>query len=89
MHTLQHTEIVKIRYKNGESWPGIMKFVRKFELFGQASDVKNRICVLRARTPANIASVAQSVGENPGLSISRRSLELEISQTTLHRIFCM
>ena len=36
--------------------------------------------------PLCIASVAHSVGENPGLSIPRRSLELGISQTTLHRI---
>ena len=40
----------------------------------------------RARTPANIASVVHSVEKNPGLSIPRRSLELDISQTTLHRI---
>ena len=40
----------------------------------------------RARTPANIASVAHSVKENPGLSILRHSLELGISQTTLHWI---
>ena len=63
-----------------------MKLVQNFELLGQVSDVKNRTRALSARTPANIASVAHSVEENTGLSISRRSLELGISQTTLHWI---
>ena len=63
-----------------------MKLVQKFELLGQVSDVKNRTRARRARTPANIASAAHSVKENPGLSIPRRSLELGISQTMLHRI---
>ena len=69
-HTLQQrTEIVKIRYKNGENFAEtvrkiesflrrretpsrsvIMKLMQKFELFEQASDVKNRIPVRRART---------------------------------------
>ena len=48
--------------------------------------MKNRTRARRARTPANIASVAHSVEENPGLSIPRRFLELGISQTNLHRI---
>ena len=48
--------------------------------------MKNRTRARRARTPANIASVAHSVEENPGLSIPHRSLELGVSQTTLHRI---
>ena len=63
-----------------------MKFVQKLELLGQVSDMKNRTHALRARTSANIASAAHSVEENPGLTISRRSLELCISQATLHRI---
>ena len=48
--------------------------------------MKNRTRARRARTPANIASIVDSVKENPGLSIPRHSLELGISQTTLHRI---
>ena len=48
--------------------------------------MKNRTRSRRARTPANILSVADSMEENPGLSIPRRSLELGISQITLHRI---
>ena len=62
-----------------------MKLVQKFELLAQLSDMKNRNRSGRARTLANIASVAHSVEENPDLSIPRRSLELGISQTTLHR----
>ena len=46
----------------------------------------NRTRARRARTPANIASVADSVEKNPDLSIPRRSLALGISQTTLRRI---
>ena len=63
-----------------------MKLVQKLELLGQFSDVKNRTRARRARTPANIASVTHSVEEKPVFSIPRRSLELDILQTTLHRI---
>ena len=68
------------------SRPAIVKLVQKFELLGHVSDVKDRTRARRARTPANIASVARSVKENPGLSILRRSLKLGILQTTLHWI---
>ena len=61
--------------------------MQKFELLGQVSDVKNQTRSHRSRTPANIASVAHSVEENPGSSILRHSLELGISQETLHRIW--
>ena len=64
----------------------IQKLVEKFELLGQVSDVKNKTRARRSRTTENIAAVAQSVEENPGLSIPRRSLELGIPQTSLHRI---
>ena len=64
----------------------IQKFVGKFELLAQVSDVKNKTRARRSRTTENIAAVAQSVEENPGLSIPRRSLELGIPQTSLHRI---
>ena len=43
--------------------------MKKFELLGQVSGVKTR-----ARRAENIALVAESVEENPGLSIPRRSL---------------
>ena len=68
------------------SRPAIVKLVQKFELYGQVRDVKNRTRARRARTPPNIASVAHSVEENPGLPIPCHSLELGILQTTLHRI---
>ena len=44
--------------REAPSWPAIVKLVQKFELLGQVSDVKNRTRAHRARTPANIASVA-------------------------------
>ena len=49
--------------------------MEKFELLGQVSDVKNKTRSRRSRTTENIAAVAQSVEENPCLSIPRRSLE--------------
>ena len=72
--------------REANSRPAIVKLVQKFELLEQVSDVKNQTHACRARTPANIASVAHSVKETRGLFIPRRSLELDISQTTLHRI---
>ena len=53
----------------------IQKLVEKFDLLGQVSDVKNKTRARRSRTTENIAAVAQSVEENPVLSIPRRSLE--------------
>lgn len=41
---------------------------------------------LRRRRDENIAAVAERVEENSVLSSSRRSLELAIPQTLLHRI---
>ena len=64
--------------REAPSRPAIVKLVENFELLGQVSDVKNRNCVRRSRTTENIAVVARSVDENPGLSIPRRSLELGI-----------
>ena len=64
----------------------IVKLVQTIEMLGQVSDVKNRTRARRARTSANIAFVAYSVEENPGLFIPRRSLELGISQMIVHRI---
>ena len=39
------------------------------------------------RTPEDIADVAESVCEAPSTSIHRRSLQLNISETSLKRIF--
>ncbi|VEN62217.1 unnamed protein product, partial [Callosobruchus maculatus] len=64
----------------------IQKLVQKFELLIQVSDVKNKNRARRSRTMENIAAVAQSVEQYPGLCIPRRSLELGIPQTLLHRI---
>ena len=64
----------------------IHKLVEKFELLEQVSDVKNKTRARRSRTIENISAVAQSVEENPGLSITRRSLKMDIPQTSLHRI---
>ncbi len=72
--------------REAPSRPTIVKLVEKFELLEQVSDVKNRNRVRRSRTTENILAVARSVEENTGLSIPRRSLELDIPQTTLHRI---
>ena len=105
-YTLQkRIEIVKIHYKNGENFagivrrvetflgrrkapsrPAIVKLVQTFELLGQVSGVKNRTHARRARTPANIASVAHSVEGNRGLSIPRCSLEL---RKRLYTGFCI
>ena len=68
--------------REAPSRPAIVKLVQEFELLGRVSDAENRTRTSRARTPANIASVAHSVEENPGLSIPRRFLELGMSQTT-------
>ena len=72
--------------REAPTWSALVKLLQKFKPFGKVSDVKNRIRARRARTPANIAFVAQIVVQSPGLSIPRRSLELGISQMTLHRI---
>ena len=64
----------------------IQKLLDKFELLGQVSDLKIKTRSRRSRTTDNILAVAQSVEENPGLSIPRRSLELGIPRTSLHRI---
>ena len=64
----------------------IVKLIDKFERLGQVSDVKTPTRTRSARSTENIAAVAESVAENPGLSISRRSQELGLSKATLHRI---
>lgn len=64
----------------------IVNLINKFERLGQVSDVKTPTRARPARSAENIAAVAESVAENRGLSISRRSQELGISQASLHRI---
>ena len=61
--------------REAPSRPAIVELVQNFELLEQLSDVENRIRARLARTRTNIASVAYSVEENPGLSIPCRSLE--------------
>ena len=62
-----------------------MKLVENFKLLCQVRTVKNRNRVRRLRTTGNIAAVARSVRKTD-LSTSHRSVELDISQTTLHCI---
>ena len=52
------------------SWPTTVKLVRKLELLGQVSNVKNRTHAEHARTPANIASVAHTVENETGAAVS-------------------
>lgn len=58
------------------------KLVKKFEMLFRISNVKNKARACRSRTCQNIAAITETVEETPGLSISRRSLD--ISQTILH-----
>lgn len=64
----------------------IVKLITKFEQNGQVTNVKLPVRTRSARSAENIAAVAESVAENPGLSIPRRSQQLGISKTSLHRI---
>ena len=63
----------------------IQELVEKFELLGQVSDVKNKTRARRSRTAENIAAIAESVEENLGLFIPRRTLELGVPQTSIYR----
>lgn len=70
---------------NRPSWDRKTEFGEKFEV-GKYGEVKKT----RARhsiTAKNIAVVVEGVEEKAGLFIHRRSLELRIPQTSLHRIF--
>jgi hypothetical protein len=64
----------------------IVKLIKKFEEIGQVSEVKSPVRRRRVRSAENIAAVAESVAENPRMSIPRRSQQLHITQTSLHRI---
>ena len=71
-------QFVKLSFLGRHEAPSqsaIVKLMQKFELLGQVSDVKNRTRARRARTSANITSVAHSMEEKTCLSIPRHSLE--------------
>lgn len=69
-------------FDEAHSRPAIVTLV--LELLKPDSDLKNRNRVGRSNITLNIAG--RSVGEIPGSSISRLSLEKGIPQTTLHYI---
>ena len=64
----------------------IRRLVNKFESTGTVTDTTVPVRQRNARSEANIAAVNESVRENPNLSISRRSQELGLSQTSTWRI---
>ena len=64
----------------------IRRLVNKFEASGTVTDKVVPVRQRNARSAANIAAVNQSVREDPNLSVSRRSQELGISQTSTWRI---
>lgn len=72
-------EIVKIHFKYGRNFGDSSQSFAKIPMC--KTPVRSRI----ARTTKNIASVAKSVKENIGLSISRHSHKLGISKTSLHK----
>ena len=64
----------------------IGRLVRKFEATGSVADLRKGGRPKSVRTPEKIAAVKQSVKDDPKQSTTRRSLELGISRTSLHRI---
>ena len=55
----------------------LQKLVQKFELLGHVSDVQNKPVNVAQEDPIIfLLNIAESVEENPDLSIHRRSLEL-------------
>lgn len=58
----------------------IQKLMEKMKLLRQASGVNNETCARRSIATENTATVAQSNEEKPGLSTSRRFLELSFPQ---------
>lgn len=63
-----------------------MNLIAKFERLGQVTDVKNPTRVRTARSAEKIAATAESVAEDPRMSIRRRSQQLGIKTTSLHTI---
>lgn len=72
--------------KNVPSINCIRNVIMKFEEFGVVTDIPKCGRPQNVRIPENIAKVRESVESNPGISIRRRSQELDISQTSLQRI---
>lgn len=64
----------------------IRNLVRKFEKTGSVQNIATPARARPCRSVKNIASVRESVSENPRMSIPRRSQHLGISQTTAWRI---
>lgn len=64
----------------------LYRLVQKFEQTGSVADKSTFVRRRGARSEVNIAAVSQSVGDDPNLSIPRRSQELGLSQTTTWRI---
>ena len=65
----------------------IDKIVKEFEETGVVTNVEGPVHHRFARSVENNAIVSESVGENPKVSIPRRSMELGLSYGTLWRIF--
>lgn len=72
--------------RGAPSRTAIVNLITKFEQTGSLSDIKRPVRMRSVRSVENIAAVAESVADNPGLSIPKRSQQLGISQTSLHRI---
>jgi hypothetical protein len=102
---VQRIEIVKIHYKNGESFAetvrkvrtqfghheapsrsAIVKIIKIFEQTGFVTNQKKSGRPRTARSTENLHAVEESVDNDPGMSIPRRSQQLNISTSSLHRI---
>lgn len=72
--------------QNAPNMSTVQRLIQKFE--GTGSTVNRKVAVRRRTTRSleNIAVVHESVTENPQTSIRRRSQQLDISRSTLHRI---
>lgn len=64
----------------------IRNLINKFEEHGTVTDTAKPGRPKNVRSPTNISKVLESAQDNPGMSIRRRSKELDISQTSLQRI---
>ncbi|KAJ8953539.1 hypothetical protein NQ318_002959 [Aromia moschata] len=68
------------------SAPGVRKFLRKVRETGMLMDNRSHPRTRPVRTAERIASVAQSVRENPRTSTRHRAQQLNVSRTPLRRI---
>ena len=64
----------------------VQQFVKRVRETGSLVDKPKRKRLFPARSSENIATVAESVTENPSTSTRRRSQELNIPRTTLRPI---